>query len=182
VNGDPVARARQSPLKTEVLELGSANWVSVPMLHKLLILVHLVGFAAYIGAGFAQQQFMSRSRPAGLAPSVRDEYERLAAAIVTKIELPALFAQVATGIAFIALTPSWLTQGWLHGKLTCVVVLLGLSHAEMFNARKIVKARAGRGDAAADEIAARKARHATLGLVGTLAVVVLVVLVAYGTG
>ena len=82
----------------------------------------------------------------------------------------------------IALAPLWLTQGWLHGKLACVVVLLVLSHVEMFNARRIVKARAARGDAASDEIAARKKRHATFGLLGTLAVVVLLGLVAYGTG
>jgi uncharacterized membrane protein len=152
------------------------------MVHKLLILVHLVGFAAYVGAGFAQQQFMMRSRAAGLAPSVRDEFERLAAAILTKIELPAIFAQVVTGVAFLVLTPAWLTFGWLHGKLTCVVILLGLSHAEMFNARRIVKARVARGDAATAEIDARKARHGTLGLIGTLAVVVVLALVAYGTG
>jgi uncharacterized membrane protein len=160
--------------------LGSLHMV--PIVHKVLILLHLVGFAAYVGAGFAQQQFMARSRGAGLAAAVRDEYERLAAGILTRIELPAIFAQVVTGVVFVALTPGWLTQGWLHGKLTCVVVLLGLSHAEMFNARKIVKARAAGGDGAGDAIAARKARHATLGLVGTLAVVVLLVLVAYGTG
>jgi|ERR1035438_2462584 uncharacterized membrane protein len=153
-----------------------------PIVHKVLILLHLVGFATYLGAGFAQQQFMGRSRATGLAAAVRDEYERLAASILTRFELPALFVQIVTGVVFIAMTPTWLTQGWLHGKLTCVVVLLGLTHAEMFNARKIVKARAARGDAAGEEIAARKARHATFGLVGTLAVVVLVVLVAYGTG
>jgi uncharacterized membrane protein len=152
------------------------------MVHKVLILVHLLGFAAYLGAGFAQQQFMVRSRAQGVAAAVRDEYEQLAAAILTKIELPAIFAQVLTGVFFLVITPSWLTQAWLHVKLTCVVVLLGLSHAEMFNARRIVKARAARGDAAGEEIAARKRRHATLGLVGTLAVIVLVVMVAYGTG
>lgn len=80
------------------------------------------------------------------------------------------------------LAPLWLTQGWLHGKLACVVVLLVLSHLEMFNARSIVKVRAARGDAADEEITARKARHARFGLFGTLAVVVLVGLVAYGTG
>ena len=58
----------------------------------------------------------------------------------------------------------------------------GLSHAEMFNARRIVKARAARGDAAASDSDARKARHATFGLIGTLAVVVVLALVAYGTG
>jgi uncharacterized membrane protein len=152
------------------------------MVHKVLILFHLVGFAAYIGAGFAQQQFVTRSAGEGLGVAVRDEYERLAAAIVTQIELPALFTQVVTGIVLIALAPLWLTQGWLHGKLACVAVLLVLSHLEMFNARRIVKARVARGDAANDEIAARKKRHATFGLLGTLAVVILLGLVAYGTG
>ena len=152
------------------------------MLHKVLILLHLVGFAGYLGAGFAQQQFVTRSLRDGLTTAVRDEYERLAAAIVTQIELPALFGQVVTGVALVALAPIWLTQGWLHGKLACVAALLVLSHLEMFNARRIVKARADRGDAANDEIAARKKRHATFGLFGTLAVVVLIGLVAYGTG
>ena len=152
------------------------------MLHKVLILLHLVGFAAYLGAGFAQQQFVTRSTRDGLTAAVRDEYERLAATIVTQIELPALFGQVVTGVVLVVLAPIWLTQGWLHGKLACVVVLLVLSHLEMFNARRIVKARSARGDSANDEIAARKKRHATFGLFGTLAVVILVALVAYGTG
>ncbi len=152
------------------------------MVHKALIFIHLFGFAAYLGAGFAQQQFMARSAAEGVLPGVRDEYERLAAAIVTTIELPALFAQLATGLAFLILSPMWLTQGWLHGKLACVVVLLGLSHAEMFNARKIVKARAARGDAATPEIAPWKTRHGTFGTIGSLAVVTLLALVAYGTG
>jgi protoporphyrinogen IX oxidase len=152
------------------------------MLHKVLILMHLVGFAAYIGAGFAQQQFVTRSAGDGLLAAVRDDQERLAATIVTQIELPALFAQVTTGIVLVALAPLWLSQGWLHGKLACVAVLLVLSHLEMFNARRIVKARASRGEAANDEIAARKRRHAAFGLAGTIAVVILVALVAYGTG
>jgi uncharacterized membrane protein len=152
------------------------------ILHKFVILLHLVGFAAYLGAGFAQQQFMTRSRASGLSAAVRDEYERLAATILTRIELPAIFAQVVTGVVFIGMTPQWLHQPWIHAKLTCVVILLGLSHAEMFNARRVVKARAERGDAAAEEIVNRKSRHATMGLVGTLAVVAIVALVAYGTG
>jgi uncharacterized membrane protein len=152
------------------------------MVHKALIFIHLFGFAAYLGAGFAQQQFMGRSLALGISHELRDEYERLAAAIVTMIELPALLAQIATGVVFLVLSPMWLTQGWLHGKLTCVVVLLGLSHAEMFNARRIVKARVAGGDGASVEIARRKARHATFGTIGTLAVITLLALVSYGTG
>jgi hypothetical protein len=59
------------------------------MVHKVLILLHLVGFAAYLGAGFAQQQFVTRSVRVAVA-AVRDDCERLAASIVTSIELPAM--------------------------------------------------------------------------------------------
>jgi putative membrane protein len=152
------------------------------MFHKVLILLHLLGFASYLGAGFAQQQFMTRSAAGGVVAAVRDDYERLAASILTSIELPAIFVQLVSGIAIVMMAPIWMNQGWLHGKLACVAVLLVLSHLEMFNARKIVKARAARGDAAADEIAARKKRHALFGLIGTLALVSVVVLVALGTG
>ena len=51
----------------------------------------------------------------------------------------------------------------------------------MDNARKIVAARKERGDAAAEEIASRKARHALMGTIGTVLVVAVLVLVAYGT-
>ena len=150
------------------------------MIHKALVLLHLLGFAAYLGSGFAQQRIMARSAQASVGAAVRDEYERLVATIVTRIELPALFVQVATGLAFVAINSAWLTMGWLHGKLTCVVVLLVLSHLEMFNALAIVRARAARGDGANAEIAARKTRHARLGLLGGVALVAVVALVAYG--
>ncbi len=150
------------------------------MLRRVVLLVHLLGFAAYLGGAFAQQEFMNRSGRAGLAPAIRDEYERLAAAIVTKIELPGLFTQVVSGVAFVAMNTAFLQAGWLHVKLTAVVILLVLSHVEMFNARKLARARAERGDAAAEEIATRKKRHAQLGAVGTLLVVVVVLAVVWG--
>jgi uncharacterized membrane protein len=141
-----------------------------------LLLLHLVGLAAFLGGAFAQQQFMRMSAQPGVAPALRDEYERLAAAIVTRIEVPALFAQVATGTAVIALQPYLLQQHWLHAKLTAVVLLLVLSHLEMFNARRLVRARAERGDAAEGEIAARKKRHAQMGAAGTVLVAAVMVL------
>jgi uncharacterized membrane protein len=152
------------------------------MPHKILILLHLAGFAAYVGAGFAQQNFVKMSTQTGLAAAVRDEYERLAARVLTRIEVPAIGLQVVTGVAFIALMPGWLQVGWLHAKIACVVALLGLSHGEMFNARKIVAARAARGDAAGEEIAARKKRHAVYGTIGAALVVAVLSLVATGTG
>jgi uncharacterized membrane protein len=148
------------------------------VLASAFLLVHLVSFAAYLGAGFAQTQLMKRSRGAGIAPAVRDELERLCAAIVTKIELPAIIGSIASGIGFIAQNPAVMKFGWLHGKLLCVFLLLLLSHAEMFNARRIVKARAAGGDAN-EEIEGRKKRHELFGAIGSLLVVVLLILVTF---
>jgi uncharacterized membrane protein len=149
------------------------------VLAALLLLIHLVSFAAYVGAGFAQLQLMKRSRLEGIAPAVRADREALAAGIVTKIELPAIMGSIVSGAGFIAQNPALMKLGWLHGKLLCVLLLVLLSHAEMFNARKIVKARAARGDAANDEIDARKKRHELFGMVGSLLVVAILILVTF---
>ncbi|MBX3185370.1 MAG: hypothetical protein KF819_00080 [Labilithrix sp.] len=144
-----------------------------------ILLVHLLSFAAYVGAGFAQQRLMKASAKSGLTGDVRDAYERLSAGIITKIELPAIFGSIASGVAFIAQNPALMKLGWLHGKITCVLLLAVLSHLEMFNARRIVAARA-RGEAGADEaIAARKARHGLFGTIGAILVVIVLVLVTF---
>jgi uncharacterized membrane protein len=144
-----------------------------------LLFVHLAAFAAYLGSGFAQTQMMKLSTKAGIAAAVRDEYERLVAVIVTKIEVPAIFVSIASGIVFITQNPILMKQGWLHGKLTVVLLLAVLSHLEMFNARKIVRARAAGAATSEEEIAGRKKRHALFGAVGSLLVVALLVLVTF---
>ena len=149
------------------------------MVTAAVLFVHLVAFAAYLGAGFAQTQMIKLSSRGGISQELRDNYERLAAAIATKIELPAIFTSMASGVVFIAQNPVLMKQGWLHGKLTCVLLLAVLSHLEMFNARKIVKARALGGAAAEAEIESRKKRHALFGGIGSLLVVALLVLVTF---
>lgn len=145
------------------------------MLVAALLLVHLVCFAAYLGAGFAQLQFMKRSRTA--TGETRSQFEQIAASITSKIELPAIFGSMLSGAGFIATNPLVMKQGWLHGKLTCVLILVVLSHLEMINAKKIVNARAA--NAPEPEIEARKRRHELYGTIGTLAVVAILVLVTF---
>src|SRR5688572_1194116 len=99
---------------------------------------------------------MKRSRADGMADEVRADREAMAAAIITKIELPAIVGSIASGIGFVLQNPAVMKYGWLHAKLLCVVLLLFLSHAEMFNARKIVKARTRGDESARAEIEARK--------------------------
>jgi uncharacterized membrane protein len=145
---------------------------------RIALFLHLLGFAAFLGAGFSQGRFIRASRNVGLAPAIRDAYERLAAAIVTKIEVPASLVQLISGVLLIVENPGWLRLPWMHTKLTAVVLLLVLSHLEMFNARKIVKLRAA-GEAGAAEIDKRKARHGLFGAAGALLTMTIVVLVSF---
>ena len=92
---------------------------------------------------------------------------------------PACFVTVALGIWMIVQAPTLMKQGWMHGKLTCVLVLLVLSHLEMFNARAVVRIREDGGRGAEEDIAARKKRHNLFGTIGTVVVVALLVLVTF---
>ena len=148
------------------------------MLQHTALFLHLISFAGYAGAGFAQQRLVAMSAADGIASPVRDAYERLAATIVTKIELPAIFLSLFSGILFLVYEPAYLKQAaWFHPKMTCVLLLLILSHLEMFNARRIVRARvAGGADA---DIAKRKKRHGIFGMAGGVLVVIILVLVSF---
>jgi uncharacterized membrane protein len=141
--------------------------------------VHLACFAAYVGAGFAQLQIMRLSAKDGISADVRAAYERLAAVVTTKIEVPVAFGSLLSGMVFVMQNSALMKQGWLHGKLTCVVILLVVSHLEMFNARAIVRLREDGGKSADADIAARKKRHALLGRIGGIVVLVLLFLVTF---
>ena len=151
-------------------------------MHSIALLLHLVGFAAFLGGAFAQQQFIKLSTRETLAPAVRDSYESLAAAITTKIELPGLMVQVVSGVLFLVSNPAWLKMPWMHGKLSAVVLLLVLAHLEMFNARAIARLRTEGGTGSDSAIARRKITHARMGSAGTVLVVAVVGLVVYGRG
>jgi uncharacterized membrane protein len=148
------------------------------MVLATLLLLHLLGFAAFVGGAVAQQQLMKRSALPGVPPAVRDAYERASAAVSTKVELTGLFLQVLSGVGAVVVLPGFLQQHWLHAKLTVVLVLLVLAHVEMINARKVVKARQARGEAANEEIAARKRR---LSVVGTAVDVLIGIVILLAT-
>lgn len=143
---------------------------------RIIFFLHLVGFAAYLGAGFAQLQLLKRSE--SKTGDVRKELEELAAKIIVMIELPSIMLQLATGIAKVLMTPEYLKLPWLHAKLTFVLILLILSHVEMFNARAIVRLR--EDGAKEDEIDKRKKRQQLLGKFGAALVVGVLVCVTIG--
>lgn len=159
-----------------VVGRGSSRMIDT---HNLAKFVHLLSFAAFTGGSFAQQRFMAASRRPGQVPAVRDHQERQAAATVTRIELPAIFVSIITGLIMLQplLQVGHLSIGW-HVKLGIVALLAVLAHLEMFGARRIVRARSAGAPEAAIEAA--KARHALLGgLVGLGIVCVVWTVVIY---
>ncbi|AIL59707.1 protoporphyrinogen oxidase HemJ [Pseudomonas alkylphenolica] len=44
------------------------------------------------------------------------------------IMLPSMIATLVFGIWLMSLTPSFLSQGWMHAKLTLVILLIGYHH------------------------------------------------------
>jgi uncharacterized membrane protein len=149
------------------------------VLYAALLFVHLTSFAAYLGAGFAQQRLMARSAREQTLRDVRLAYEKLAATILTNIELPAIFGSILSGMVFILEGPLLMKQGWMHGKLTVVLLLAVLSHLEMFNAKAILRIREEGGASVDAAILVRKQRHARFGSIGTMLVLALLILVTF---
>jgi uncharacterized membrane protein len=148
------------------------------MLQHTALFFHLAAFALYTGAAIAQQRLIAASAADGLAAEVRKAYEEFAEGIVSRVELPSIFLAGFSGILFLVDDAGFLKQAaWFHPKMLCVLLLAVLSHLEMFNTRRIVRARfAGKPEA---EILARKKRHAVYGWVGAFLLVVVLVLVAF---
>lgn len=148
------------------------------MLEHVALFFHLAAFAAYAGAGATQQAVLASSGTLGLSTDVRDAYERLAERIVTRVELPAIFVAAVSGILFLVDDAGYLKQAaWFHPKMTCVLLLAVLTHLEMFNTRRIVRARlAGKPEA---ELTRRKRRHAIYGGLGACLLLAVLVLVTF---
>lgn len=66
---------------------------------------------------------------------VRDRFQVMERRLLNAITTPAAIVAIITGVWMIALIPGWLSQGWLHLKLTMVVLLLG-THGFAIVARK----------------------------------------------
>lgn len=134
--------------------------------YSIALLGHLLGFAGWGGAAVAQQRFMAASRSPRIEPVLRDEYERLSARLITRLELVAAVLSILSGLTLLYLRPGLLRMPGMHMKLTMVALILVLTHLEMFNARRIVRLRQDGGDVT--RIADRKSRHAAYGTIGAI--------------
>lgn len=66
---------------------------------------------------------------------VRERFQVMERRLLNAITTPAGIVATITGVWMITIIPGWLSQGWLHLKLTMVVLLIG-THVFAIVARK----------------------------------------------
>ena len=109
-------------------------------------IVHFWGFAMAVGGAMGALRAHQASR--GHTAESKKGIEEVAAALITKVELPGLFIALFGGILAIANNPMVMKPAasgagpWLHIKLVLVLAVLVIAHLKMFRARRLVRERA----------------------------------------
>lgn len=85
--------------------------------------VHLFGMVMWIGGLFAALLALGAAR-AGDSIADRELQSKLARRAMRALAHPGAAIMVLTGVWMIFIYPQWIKEGWLHIKLTLVVVLI----------------------------------------------------------
>ena len=59
----------------------------------------------------------------------RERFEAMERKLYRGIMTPAMLLTLGLGIGMLVMVPEWLSQGWMHAKLTLVLLLVGYHHA-----------------------------------------------------
>jgi putative membrane protein len=141
---------------------------------RILLFLHVLSIAVAIGAGAAHIQLMREASKGG---SDARNFVLGARAIQIKTELPGYVLALLTGIPMVVMSPSYLKMGWMHAKLTLVVLLLGYLHLEGRKSKAILRAFTEEGIEAGAQQAGRYATTFTLApTLFVLAIVLLAVM------
>ena len=138
----------------------------------LLKTVHLLFVVVGVGGAVAQLFLLLKYRRATHAETAASE--NMALTLTKFVEFYGLVLAFVTGLILALMTGAFGTGGYLHAKTTLVVVMLGFSHVELRNLKRMVALRAEGKAAEADQV---KQNHLTLGAFSLLMVVVIVFLV-----
>ncbi len=134
--------------------------------------LHVLFVAMGIGGGLTQNFLLIKFRAASANEAAASE--RMALAVTKFVEFYGLVIALVTGLIVGIYTGAFGAGGYLHAKTLLVVILLGLSHVDLRNLKRMVALReAGK----ADEVNTVKQKHLRFGRIGMLFVVVIVLLV-----
>ena len=138
----------------------------------LLNIVQIDFVLAGGGGALAQLFVLRRFRDATAVE--QEASEKMALAITRNLEFYGLVLALATGLILGIFTKAFGTGGWLHAKSALVVVLVGLSHIDLRNLKRILALRAAGKVAEAKQV---KSTHLLFGGFNMLLILLTVALV-----
>lgn len=74
----------------------------------------------------------------------RERFSVMERKLYKGIMLPAMVATLVFGIWLIALVPGYMSQGWMHAKLTLVILLIGYHHVCGAQVKRFARGENGR--------------------------------------
>ncbi|MDE3736353.1 protoporphyrinogen oxidase HemJ [Pseudomonas resinovorans] len=98
------------------------------MLYLWLKALHIIAVVCWFAGLFYLPRLFVYHAQAEDEPS-RERFKVMERKLYRGIMGPSMIATLVLGIWMLYLNSGWLSQGWLHAKLTLVVLLIGYHHA-----------------------------------------------------
>ncbi|MBV9948332.1 MAG: CopD family protein [Myxococcales bacterium] len=109
------------------------RWLSLP---TALVALHVLANVVWIGSILSVALLLARA-PLSSAAGAGD-VAALAQRLYARLASPAFFMSFAAGLARLSLQPAmYLHMPWMHAKLTCALVVIGLHHVIGARARRL---------------------------------------------
>ncbi|KTC50100.1 hypothetical protein AO269_32200 [Pseudomonas putida] len=97
------------------------------MLYLWIKALHIVSVVCWFaGLFYLPRLFVYHARSEDTVS--RERFAVMERKLYRGIMTPAMIATFIFGIWLIALSPGWMSQGWMHAKLTLVILLTGYHH------------------------------------------------------
>lgn len=90
--------------------------------------LHVISVIAWMAGMFYLPRLFVYHAEAGAGSPQSDTFKVMERRLLRAIMNPAMIATYVFGIAMLALTPGWLSDGWLHAKLALVVAMTVVHH------------------------------------------------------
>src|ERR1700761_4007225 len=97
--------------------------------YKYILAVHIIFVVCWMaGLFYIVRLFIyhteAQEKPEAERKILSDQFEIMERRLWNVITIPSMYIVIAAGITMLCLAPAWLQQGWLHVKLTFVVLLI----------------------------------------------------------
>lgn len=139
---------------------------------NLLKILHLLFI--FMGVGGALSQFFLVRRFRQAHPSDAEASEKMAVVLARILEVYGLLFALITGV-LLAIKMDAFRNGYLHVKILLVLIVVGLSHMELVNLKRMVALRADGKAAEATQLKQKHLMLTSLSLVLVVAITFLVV-------